>query len=178
MTTPVAVTGNPRPRIVLVGPPGAGKSTIGLRLAHALNCELVDSDDLVAAEYGKSCGEVFAELGEPKFREVEARIVAQALESKGVVSLGGGAVLSEATRELLDRHTVIYLEITAEEGASRTAGDNSRPVLQSADPIGHYRTLLEARHPLYTEVADFKIRTGSRSPQQVVGEVLSFMETL
>ena len=178
MTTPVAATGTPRPRIVLVGPPGAGKSTIGLRLAHALNCRLVDSDDLIAQEQGKSCGEVFAELGEPGFRELEAKHVARALESNGVVSLGGGAVLTDETREQLARHTVIYLEISAEEGVSRTIGDDSRPVLNATDPVAHYRSLLEARRPLYAEVADFKIRTGSRSPQQVVGEVLSFMEAL
>ncbi|NLF91857.1 MAG: AAA family ATPase, partial [Corynebacterium marinum] len=83
-----------RPKVVLVGPPGAGKSTIGRRLARALSLPLVDSDQLIEEEAGKSCGEVFSELGEPAFRELEARHVQQALGTGGVVSLGGGAVLT------------------------------------------------------------------------------------
>jgi predicted kinase len=107
MTTPTAVTGLPRPRVVLVGPPGAGKSTIGRRLSHALSCELVDSDHLIEQAKDKPCGEVFSELGEPDFRALEAEHVAAALRTGGVVSLGGGAVLTDSTRELLERHTVI-----------------------------------------------------------------------
>ena len=94
MTTPTAVTGLPRPRVVLVGPPGAGKSTIGRRLSHALSCELVDSDHLIEQAKNKPCGEVFSELGEPDFRALEAEHVAAALRTGGVVSLGGGAVLT------------------------------------------------------------------------------------
>lgn len=108
MTTPTAVTGLPRPRVVLVGPPGAGKSTIGRRLSHALSCELVDSDHLIEQAKDKPCGEVFSELGESDFRALEAEHVAAALRTGGVVSLGGGAVLTDSTRELLERHTVIF----------------------------------------------------------------------
>lgn len=166
------------PHVVLVGPPGAGKSTIGRRLARALNCELVDSDELIEERAGKACGEVFAELGEPAFREVEAEVVRDALTTPGVVSLGGGAVLTESTRTLLDNLTVVFLDITPEEGVARTLGDSNRPVLNSADPLAHYAQLLETRRPLYAEVADLKVRTGVRSPQQVVGDILSFLETL
>ena len=77
-----------RPHVVLVGPPGAGKSTIGRRLSRALNVGLVDSDQLIEEAEGKSCGEVFSDLGEPKFREIEAEHVAFALQTDGVVSLG------------------------------------------------------------------------------------------
>lgn len=178
MTTPVSVTGSPRPRVVLIGPPGAGKSSIGRRLAHSLNCELVDSDQMIEQREGAACGEVFSSLGEPAFRELEAEVVKQALCSSGVVSLGGGAVLDEGTRDLLDRHTVIFLDVSPEEGVARTLGDANRPVLAAAVPLAHYAELLELRRPYYEQVANLKVRTDKRSPQQVVGAILGFIDTL
>lgn len=168
---------NSSPRVVLVGPPGAGKSTIGRRLASALNLPFVDSDSLIEQGEGVACGELFAELGEPGFREVEAGYVARALATGGVVSLGGGAVLTESTRTLLQRHPVVWIDVTAEEGIRRTAGDTSRPVLKADDPAAHYRNLLTTREPFYREVADHRVRTDSRPPQRVVAEVLSFIDS-
>lgn len=168
---------NSSPRVVLVGPPGAGKSTIGRRLGSALNLPVVDSDTLIEQGEGKSCGEIFSELGEKAFREVEADYVARALATGGVVSLGGGAVLTESTRALLQNHTVVWIDVTAEEGIRRTAEDTSRPVLQAEDPHEHYRNLLVTREPFYREVADHRVRTDSRPPQRVVAEVLSFIDT-
>lgn len=166
------------PKVVLIGPPGAGKSTIGRRLARALNLPLVDSDELIEQESGQACGSVFAELGEEAFRELEARHVANALSTGGVVSLGGGAVLTESTRVLLSRHTVVWIDLSAEEGIRRTAGDTTRPVLEAADPAAHYRNLLETRDPYYREVADYRVRSDRRSPQQMVADILSFLESL
>lgn len=164
------------PRVVLVGPPGAGKSTIGRRLARALSLPLVDSDELIAEEAGKPTGVVFSELGEPGFREVEAEKVAHALTTGGIVSLGGGAVLTDSTRELLAAHPVVWVDVSAEEGVRRTGGDDSRPVLASADRSEHYRNLLQTRAPLYREVSDFRVRTDMRSPQQVVADILGFLD--
>lgn len=172
--TPRATT----PRVVLVGPPGSGKSTIGRRLARALNCELVDSDVLIEQSYGKPCGELFEELGEPAFRELEATHVAQALVTDGVVSLGGGAVVTASTRDLLADLTVIHLDVSAEEGARRTSGEASRPVLRADDPVEHYRTLLENRREFYREVANVRVRTDGRTPQQSVGDILGVIESL
>ncbi|AGF72580.1 shikimate kinase [Corynebacterium halotolerans] len=167
-----------RPKVVLVGPPGAGKSTIARRLARALSLPLVDSDRLIEEEAGKSCGEVFTELGEPAFRELEARHVATALATGGIVSLGGGAVLTESTRQLLTQHDVVWIDVSVEEGVRRTSGESSRPVLAAEDPAAHYRTLLETRAPLYRAVAGYRVRTDGRTPQQVVADVLGYLDTL
>lgn len=168
---------NSSPRVVLVGPPGAGKSTIGRRLASALNLPFVDSDMLIERGEGKPCGEVFSDLGEEAFRKLEAGYVASALASGGVVSLGGGAVLTESTRILLQRHTVVWIDVTPEEGIRRTANDTSRPVLNADDREEHYRNLLLTREPFYREVADHRVRTDSRPPQRVVAEILSFIDS-
>lgn len=95
-----------------------------------------------------------------------------------MVSLGGGAVISQANRDLLEAMTVVLIDVSAEEGARRTADENTRPVLAAADPVAHYRQLLEDRAEYYREVADFRARTDGRSPQQVVGDILSFLESL
>jgi shikimate kinase len=122
-----------------------------------LRCGVVDSDTLLERDNSMSCGELFTLLGEPEFRRREEVYVARALTSDGVVSLGGGAVLSAATRRLLAEHTVVYLRVSAEEGTRRTAHLATRPVLAAADgvktPSERYREILTQREELYQEVA-------------------------
>lgn len=169
-------TVNSAPRVVLVGLPGSGKSTIGRRVASALNLPIVDSDVLIEQGEGKACGEVYAELGEEAFRELEIGYVARALATGGVVSLGGGSVVTEEVRALLQRHTVVWIDVSAEEGIRRTADDNTRPVLDGEDREQRYRELVVEREPYYREVATFRVRTDERPPQRVVAEILGFIE--
>ena len=164
------------PRVVLVGMPGAGKSTIGRRIASALNLPIVDSDLLMEQGEGNACGELYSELGEDAFRELEVGYVARALATGGVVSLGGGAIVTEEVRTLLQRHTVVWIDVTAEEGIRRTAEDASRPVLDGEDREQRYRDLLEQRESFYREVSSFRVRTDERPPQRVVAEVLGFID--
>lgn len=166
------------PRAVLVGPPGAGKSTIGRRLARALNLPLVDSDELLEQQENKPCGEIFSTLGEPAFRELEAEAVARALSTGGVVSLGGGAVITESTRSLLMQHTVVWLDVSVDEGVHRTQDAGTRPVLEAEDPREHYAQLLASREEYYREVADYRVRSDGKSPQSIVADILSFLEAL
>ncbi|TNL97773.1 shikimate kinase [Corynebacterium tapiri] len=167
-----------KPKVVLVGPPGAGKSTIGRRLSRALNVPLVDSDALIEEERGIPCGEVFESLGEPDFRRLEAKKVAEALNTHGVVSLGGGAVVTPAVRELLADQTVVWIDITVEEGVRRTSGNDSRPVLQAADPYDRYRQILQEREEFYREVADFRVVSDRKPPAGLVADILNFLESL
>lgn len=165
------------PAAVLVGPPGAGKTTVGRRLARALGVAFADTDEMIEDRTGRACGEVYADLGEEAFRVLEAEVVEAALAGEGILALGGGAVVTPATRELLTRHTVVHLDVSVAEGVRRTARGGHRPILAGTDPEARYRELLGRRRPLYDEVADFRVRSDERSPQRVVAQILSFLET-
>lgn len=166
-----------RPRAVLIGPPGAGKSTIGRRLAQAFELPLLDTDAEIERTTGRTIPEIFAEDGEPAFREIEERVVADALEQQeGIVSLGGGAILSERTRSRLAGHTVIYLEISIAEGLRRTGTGTGRPLLAGDDPAGKYRELMRRRRPLYRQAATIRVRTDGRSPGRVVQYLITKLE--
>ncbi|TSD94634.1 shikimate kinase [Skermania sp. ID1734] len=163
-----------RPRAVLVGPPGAGKSTIGRRLARALGVDLYDTDAVIEKQAGRTISDIFAQDGEPEFRRIEEDVIRQALrDQRGVVSLGGGAVLSRNTRKLLRDQTVVYLEISVAEGLRRTGANTARPLLNGPNPENKYRELMRRRRPLYREVATVRVRTDGRSPGRVVKQILA-----
>lgn len=166
-------TGPHGPLVVLIGPPGAGKTTIGRKLARELGVELYDTDAGIEEVTGRTIPEIFAEDGETEFRRIEEEVVGDALATRsGVVSLGGGAVLSERTRLLLRDRTVVYLEISIAEGLRRTGAGTHRPLLGGADPGTKYRELMRTRRPLYREVTSVRVRTDGRSPGRVVRSIL------
>lgn len=161
------------PSVVLIGPPGAGKSTIGRKLARELGVDLYDTDAGIEEQTGRTIPEIFAEDGEPEFRRIEEQVVRDAvLAGHGIISLGGGSVLSATTRELLRGRTVVYLEISVGEGLRRTGASTNRPLLNGADPGAKYRELMKIRRPLYREVASVRVRTDGRSPGRVVKMIL------
>ncbi|MBJ7338555.1 shikimate kinase [Mycolicibacterium sp.] len=166
------------PKAVLVGMPGSGKSTIGRRLAKALDVPLLDTDAKIVETTGRTIADIFVE-GEPEFRRIEADVVRAALaEHDGIVSLGGGAITTPEVRKALAGHTVIYLEISAAEGIRRTSGGTTRPLLAGADPGERFRELMTERVPMYREVATMRINTNRRNPGAVVRHIVQRLESV
>jgi shikimate kinase len=173
----VPVVGGRGPVLVLVGPPASGKTTVGTAVAAALGLAFRDTDHDVEAAAGSSVADLFVQRGEPHFRALEEAAVARALaEHDGVLALGGGAVTSVATRELLVAvgragATVVWLDVDLPSAARRVGLSRDRPIL-GVNPRAMLRTMLEARAPLYGEVATVTVATGGREPADVVVEVL------
>jgi shikimate kinase len=165
------------PKAVLVGLPGSGKSTIGRRLAKALGVCLLDSDVAIEQQTGRTIADIFATDGEQEFRRIEEGVIRAALvEHDGVLSLGGGAVTSPGVREALAGHTVIYLEINANEGVRRTGGNTVRPLLAGPDRADKFRALMATRVPLYRRVATMRVDTNRRNPGAVVRYIVSRLQ--
>lgn len=159
--------------LVLVGPMGAGKSTVAALLADALGVKARDTDADVEAEAGRTISDIFVESGEAHFRELERAAVVAALSTHdGVLSLGGGAVLDEETRRLLTGpdHTVVFLRVGLAEAVKRVGLGTSRPLL-----LGNVRSrikvLLDERTPIYESVADLVVDTDQRAPEDVADEI-------
>ena len=162
-----------RPSLVLVGAPGAGKSTVGRRVAEQLGVPFVDTDLLIEASSAMSVSDIFVTLGEPEFRRREEEAVAEALlTQRGVVALGGGAVLSAATRSRLAQHRVVWLRVSMSDAATRVGMNTARPLL-----LGNVRTtlsgLLNERTPLYDEVCSAVVDTSDRKIREVIADVVA-----
>jgi shikimate kinase len=170
---PGIVQADRRPSLVIVGPPGAGKTTVGRVVARWLGVEFVDTDALIEQRAGTTIGEMFLTDGEDAFRMLERRVVAEALSgTDGVLALGGGAVLAAETRELLRSHRVVHLDVGMADGMRRTGMSTARPLLAGVNPRATFKALLDARAPLYGEVATVQVDTSRRSANQVARAVL------
>ncbi|MEV6194385.1 shikimate kinase [Streptomyces sp. NPDC051920] len=164
------------PRLVLVGPMGVGKSTVGALVAQRLGCAYRDTDDDIVAAEGRTVADIFVDEGEPAFRAIEKRAVRAALaEHDGVLALGGGSVLDADTRALLAGHQVVYLSMDVEEAVQRTGLNAARPLL-AVNPRKQWRELMEARRHLYAEVARAVVATDGRTPDEVAQAVLDALE--
>lgn len=161
------------PLVVLVGPPGAGKTTVGALLATRLGVGFRDTDADVEVAAGSTVAEIFVDAGEQRFRELERDAVRTALaDSSGVLAIGGGAVVGAGIRAALGDHPVVFLDVDMHDAVRRVGLSRDRPLLL-ANPRAQLKRLLDARRPLYEEVASVTVTTGGRSPEQVADEVVA-----
>jgi shikimate kinase len=164
------------PVAVLVGPPGAGKTTVGQAVAARLGVPFADTDALIEDTAGKPIPEIFFDDGEAAFRLMEAEAVGSALESfGGVLALGGGAILNDDTRAALTAHTVVFLSVELTDAVKRVGLGAGRPLL-SVNPRATLKYLMEQRRPLYAEVAKHTIVTDGRTPEDIAAEIAGLLE--
>ena len=165
-----------RPLVVLIGPPGAGKTTIGELLAQALGVGFHDTDAAIEAAQGRSIADIFVSDGEPYFRDLERAEVLRALESHpGVLALGGGAPIETAVGEALGEHRVVFLDVGIADAAKRVGFATSRPLLM-VNPRQQWTAMMGRRRPVYESLAAFRVNTAGREPQEIVNEILARLE--
>jgi shikimate kinase len=165
-----------KPIAVLVGPPGAGKTTIGQVLARRLGVDYRDTDSDIELAAGKEIPEIFIDDGEPHFRGLEREAVRTALaEHGGILALGGGAIMDEGTRALLAGAPVVFLDVGLADAVKRVGLDAPRPLL-IGNPRARWRELMEERRPLYTQAARVVVATDGRTPDEVADVVLDELQ--
>ena len=171
---PPRIAGN----VFLIGPMGAGKSTIGRHLAERLRLTFLDTDQEIEASAGVDIPTIFDFEGEAGFRRRETRMLDQCTSRQGVVvATGGGAVLAAENRAMLrERGTVVYLHADVGEQLRRTAHDRNRPLLQTDDPRGRLQALMQQREPLYRDLAHLVIETDGRSPRAMAKHIARLLE--
>ena len=153
--------------VVLIGVPGAGKTTVGSHLAEILGCEFIDTDQQIEQQIGKSISDIFVQDGEKFFREVEAEVIADALgQEQVVISVGGGALMNEKTRELIKNQTAVWLQAGLSQAVDRIGMNKNRPLLLG-NVRGQLADLMAAREPFYIECAKFVVDTNELTPQEV-----------
>jgi shikimate kinase len=165
------------PICVLVGPPGAGKTTTGQTLAALLGVGFSDTDEHIELIAGKPIPDIFVDDGEPAFRALERDAVAAALASHdGVLALGGGAILDERTRDALAGHTVVFLSVELSDAVKRVGLATGRPLL-SINPRATLKYLMEQRRPLYLAAATHTVKTDGRTPDELAEELATILKS-
>lgn len=160
------------PLVVLIGSPGAGKSSVGRRVAEQLGVTFADSDALIEAEAGMTVSDIFVNQGEAAFRDLEVATIARALdEQTGVLSLGGGAVMREETRARLEGRRVVWLRVSVNDAVHRVGMNTARPLLLG-NVRGTLSAMLEQRNPVYESVATDVVDTAGRNLREVTEAVV------
>ena len=160
--------------IILIGPPGSGKSTIGRATSRRLNINFTDTDDLIEIRTGTSISQIFIDKGEPWFRDLEKEVLQEELAKlNGVLSLGGGAPLSESAQEMLHQTgaAVIYLDVSLATAAPRVGFNRDRPLLLN-NPRGAWQELMDKRRPIYEGLATHVVKVDERAPKDIVDEIV------
>ena len=166
------------PRVILIGPMGSGKTTIGSLLAEKLGLSFRDTDHLIEEQEGKTVSQIFLDQGEDAFRAIEKRVLREELLTDGtVLSLGGGAPISmdaQSALRAIASH-IIFLDISLSTVAPRIGFNRDRPLLLN-NPRGQWQTLMEARRPIYEAIAEATINVDDKSEEEIVTIVLSSLE--
>lgn len=168
--------GRVRPLAVLVGPPGAGKSTVAQALAERLGVAAHDVDSAIENAEGRSISDIFIDDGEPTFRVLERAEVTRALATEpGVVALGGGAVMHPDTEADLGAHVVVFLDVAIADASRRVGFDRSRPLL-AVNPRASWTAMMNTRRPTYERVATHTVNTAGRSVNEIVDEIEQLLQ--
>ena len=161
------------PQVILIGPPGAGKTSVGKALGQRLSAEFADTDALIEKESGMSVSDIFTDKGEPFFRELEREIVLRELSSfDGVLALGGGAVINIEVEEALRNSSdpVCFLDVSLASAAPRIGFNRDRPLLLG-NPRAKWQELMNLRRPIYEALATLTVSTDSGTPSQIAQEI-------
>lgn len=162
-------------KVILIGPPGAGKSTIGHALAKKLQMKFADTDAMIEAKLDKKIADIFVDLGEPFFRGEELLVLEEVLASdNGVISLGGGAPISAAAQNLLRNSgdTVIFLDISLGKAAARVGFNRDRPLLLG-NPRAQWTELMNTRRPIYESLATAVVSVDDRSINEICADIMA-----
>ena len=163
--------------IVLIGPPGSGKSSVGKALSRKLSRPWIDTDTEVESRAGKKISEIFLEDGEATFRAIESDVVDEVMGSEaGIVSLGGGSVLNEASQKrITTAKEVVFLDVSISNAAPRVGFNKDRPLL-AINPRQQWLQLMEKRRPVYESLATITVSTDNKKPDQVADEIIEAIE--
>jgi shikimate kinase len=165
------------PRVVLIGPPGAGKTSVGKSLARILEEEFVDTDAVIAENENQSIAEIFVEKGELYFRERELEVLLdQLINHEGVLSLGGGAPLSELAQSAIKESgaPVVFLDVSLASAAPRVGFNRDRPLLLG-NPRAQWQELMNIRRPIYESLAKHRVTTDKLSPNETAAQIVTLL---
>jgi len=165
------------PKVILIGSPGAGKSSVGKALGKHLATNFADTDLLIERETGLSVSEIFLDKGEPFFRELEQKIVLrEIIECDGVLALGGGSVMNADVAEALrgSSNPICFLDVSLSNAAPRIGFNRDRPLLVG-NPRAKWQELMNIRRPIYQSLASFTVSTDSGTPSQIAQEIAEIL---